>query len=812
VGSPITGPDLLAGVRVLDMTDDRLESAGRLLADLGAEVIRAEPPGGAQSRRRPPFTSRGTSIFHAVRNANKRGITVPAGREGEQFVLDLLRQYDIWIRAERPGQAPSGPPADEARQRYPRLVVLTVSDFGLTGPYSGYTATDPVILALGSQLSRSGLPGHEPLIPPAWMAHETSAAQAVWAAMLAYYHRLRTGRGDHIDYSIYETALQVIDPPFGTIGTAAAATTSGIAIPAHRIAERGRPTRNYYPIFPCADGYVRLLVLARGQWRSMREWLGNPPQFMDDKFDISAERAAARDELYAAYGELFKGRGKFELAEEGQRRGVPVTPVLEPGEVIALEHFRARGAFVEGELSAGEPATLPSGFIEVDGARAGYRFRAPALGEHNAVIKAELAAAAPSASGTSGPRRKPGLPLDGIRVVDFGIIVFGAEVGRCFADMGAEVIKIENEAFPDTSRHAVEKDLGVSVSFALGHRNEKGLGVNMRTPRGADIIRRLVAKSDVVLSNFKPGTLDRLGLGYDVFKQVNPGIVAMFASGFGHTGPWRHWMGYGPLVRSTTGLTSLWRYHGQSSSFADPTTVYPDHYGARIAAVATLAGLIRAQRTAVGCDIRVSQAEVVINQLAEYFAEASIDPSNAVTDHGAESGSPWGVFPCLGDDEWCVITVGTETEWRSFVNAIARPELVSDPRFSTAPARIANREDLDGIVRSWTERLTPDDAMAALQKVSVPCGAMRRIPELESDRHLTAREFMTTVAQPGYAAPLPMANRPFRSESIAAPPRNPAPLLGEHTRQICRDVLGMTDEEVSDLLDAGILQAPSAGT
>jgi crotonobetainyl-CoA:carnitine CoA-transferase CaiB-like acyl-CoA transferase len=809
VALPVADPMLLSGVRVIDMTDDRLEMTARLLADIGADVIRAEPSGGSPSRRRPPFDDGGNSIFYAVRNANKRGVTIDATAEGTDFLWRLLASADIWIRAERPGgEGGAGPDVDEVRRCLPGLVILTVSDFGRTGPYRSFVASDPVHLALGSQLSRSGLPGRDPLIPPARMAHEPSAAQAAWAVLLAYYHRLQTGVGDHIDYSIYETVLQVVDPPFGTIGTATAAATSGTQIPAHLAAERGRPTRNNYPIFPCADGYVRLVVLSVRQWRAMRAWLGEPAQFQDARFDTVAARHKAQDELHALYREFFRDKAKFELADEGQRRGIPITAVLSPAEVLQQEHYLDRGTFVDAELAPGHPVRLPSGFVEVDGTRAGYRFRAPGVGEHDGNVRAELAesGAEPASAGSASAGLPPALPLRGVRIIDFGIIVFGAEVGRLFADMGAEVIKIENEAFPDTSRHAVNADLGVSVTFALGHRNEQGFGVDLRTPEGSDIIKRLVARADVVLSNFKPGTLEKLGLGYEELKEVNPSLVWMSASGFGHTGPWRNWLAYGPLVRSASGLTELWRYPDDESGFADPTTVYPDHYGARVAAAAVLAALIRCRREARGADIRLSQAEVVINHLAEYYAAASISPEAGPSDHGEQWGSPWGIFPCLGDDEWCVITVISDAEWHSMTDAMGHPEWAADARFITAEGRIAHRADLDAALRTWTERLGPAEVMATLQKARVPCGVMRRIPELEDDPHLVSREFMTTLPQPGYTEPLPIANRPFWSLHIARPPQEPAPLRGEHTTRICAEVLGMTAEEIARLVTAGILQ------
>jgi crotonobetainyl-CoA:carnitine CoA-transferase CaiB-like acyl-CoA transferase len=165
-------------------------------------------------------------------------------------------------------------------------------------------------------------------------------------------------------------------------------------------------------------------------------------------------------------------------------------------------------------------------------------------------------------------------------VLDFGVIVLGAEAGRLFADQGAEVIKIESRAFPDGARIS-------PVHFAIGHRGSKSIGVNLRSPEGVDLVKRLVAQSDVVLANFKPGTLEKLGLGAQALREVNPGIVIAGSSAVGATGPWSGWLGYGPLVRCASGLTSLWRYRDDPESFSDSTTIHPDHYAARVTARAT---------------------------------------------------------------------------------------------------------------------------------------------------------------------------------------------------------------------------------
>ncbi len=803
----------LAGVRVVDMSEQKLESTGRLLADFGADVIRVEPPDGAASRHRAPICA-GVSIYFAVRNANKRGVTLDlASTDGQARLWSLLSSADIWIESAPPGAlARYGFDPLSVHSRLPELVILSTTDFGQTGPYKDYCATDSVLLALGTQLSRCGKPGRPPLLPPGGMSYETSASQAALAVLNGYYQRLVTGIGDHLDFSIHESTLMVIDPPVGSVGTATAgAKTKETAAVVSFDEPRGRPTANPYPIFRCADGYVRILTLTPPQWRAIREWLGDPELLRNPLYETIRGREQGREHIFPLYAEFVRDRTMADLVHDGQARGVPIAPVMTTLDVLQEEHYEARGAFVEQEIAPGVCARVPSGFVEIDGERVGVRHRAPEVGEHNDEVFAQLPPVTRAPAARPAPTMAARLPLEGIRVCDFGAVVFGSEVGRLLADMGAEVIKVENSAFPDSVRQVSGDPGPMSVNFALANRNKQCIGLNLRSPRGVDVLKRIVAVCDVFMSNFKPGTLERLGVTYETLSAVNPRLVWMSASAVGHTGPWAHWLGYGPLVRCATGLTNLWRYPDDPASFSDNATIYPDHYGARVAAAAVVAGLIRVKRTGRGADIRASQAELVINQLAEEFVKESVEPgSSHPRGNTSDIGAPWGVYPCAGDDEWCVITVRDDDEWRRFVQAIGAPAWASDPRFDASDGRMAHRQALDALVSEWTGQLPPDGVMSTLQDAKIAAGKMVRRAELLGDPHLQARSFFAWLHQPELPAPIPMENRPFHALYVAAPPLRRAPKFGEHTVSFFREVVGMEDAEIEDLIAEGALEAAGA--
>ena len=700
--------------------------------------------------------------------------------------LALLESADVWIETARPGTlAALGLGADDVLARNPALVITSITDFGQSGDYRDWDGNDAIQVAMSGILSRSGLSGREPLRTPPGLAYETTAIQAAWATLVAYWNRLETGRGDHVDFSILEAATQIMDPAYG-----AASVSRASAFPS----TRGRPEAGLYPIFACADGYVRVVVLAPRQWRAMRAWLGEPAAFQDERYDTIPARLEAAAELHALYAALFAGETKDAIAAEGQARGVPVAPVLDVSEVLAAPHFGARGAFVDAEIAPGVNGRLPSGFLALDGVRVGFRHRAPQPGEHNHELDRVPGErpARPAAARAAVSRR----PLDGLRVVDFGIIVIGNEIGRALADQGADVIKVENRAFPDAAR--VGYGGGLSPSFVAGSRNKRSFGVNLRAPEGVALLKRLVAEADVVLENFKPGTLERLGLGYESLRAVNPDVVMLSTNAFGSTGPWSRWLGYGPIVRCASGIASLWRYPGDELAFGEPTTLYPDHYGARVCATAVLAALIRRRRTARGAYLEVAQAELIVNQLADVFLATSLGER-----HG-EPGAPWGVYPCAGDDEWCVITVRDDAQWRALRRVLGWS---GADAFATAADRIANRELLDRDLSAWTRTLSPRAVMERLQAAGVPAAMMMRPDDHEADPHLRARGIETELDQPGLGV-VRMEQGPFRSRAIPPVRISPAPQHGEHTREICATLLDLTEPEIDALFAAGVLEEP----
>jgi len=804
VDNELDGDDprrLLASLRVLDLSGDDGDAVTRLLADLGADVLKVEPPGGSPSRTQAP-TLRGTSLRFALHNANKRSTVLdPSNPHDRGRFAELAASADIVVDSGSPGQAAAyGTSCADLADRHPRLVALSITDFGTTGPRSSWQATDPVLFALSGSLSRSGPTTGTPVLPPDGIASATAAVQAAWAVLVAYYNRLCCGTGDYIDFSRFDGVVMALDPVFGAHGQAAAGVRG-----ADRW--RGRPkNQDAYPIYPCRDGYVRLCVLSPRQWHGMRRWLGEPDEFQDPKYDVLGARFAAWPRIGTLVQQLFADQTMKALVSAGQAHGVPIAAVLSPAQIFASDHFQSVGAIADAEIVPGVHTCVPVGYFVVDGEQIGFRTPAPPAGlDQTRWLAGPVADPAP---------REVGRPFDGLRIIDLGVIVAGGELSRLYGDLGAEVIKVESAEYPDGLRQSRFGD-AMSESFAWTHRNNLALGLDLRSAEGKQIFSRLVAKADAVFANFKPGTFAALGFPYETLQALNRGVVLAESSAFGDTGPWSERMGYGPLVRATAGVSKLWTdadadrpEDGSRHRFYDAITIFPDHVVARITAIGALAALIHRDRTGAGHRVHISQTEAVVNQLDVRYV---LDAVRAAGDTDVrDDTSVHDVYPCAGDDEWCVISIRTDADWCSATAVFGRPELAGDERFATGEARVTHRRELLAQVSEWTRSRTPVQVAEALQTAGVPAGQMNRPPDILEDPQLRARKLFSDMTHPLFDHPLPAETGPAPFRHIPPAPERPAPLPGQDTREICHKILGMSSEETERLINDGVLFALTA--
>ncbi|MEC7835954.1 MAG: CoA transferase [Chloroflexota bacterium] len=403
--------------------------------------------------------------------------------------------------------------------------------------------------------------------------------------------------------------------------------------------------------------------------------------------------------------------------------------------------------------------------------------------------------------------------LEGVRVIDFSWIVAGPQCTRILGDFGADVIKVENDANMDYIR--ASRPVGGSSSpnrsplFTTLNRNKRSLTLNVMHPRGMELLKDLIKKSDVIVENFSSRVLEKWGLGYEEQKKINPKIIYCSMSGFGHSGRDRDFVTWGPTAQAISGLTYMSGLPGEES--AGWGFSYMDHTGGFYGTIAIMMALIHRNRTGKGQHLDLSQVESGIGltgtAILDYtvnnrpFRRNDMPPGNRAPERGI---APHNTYPCKGEDRWCVIAVSTENEWECFVEAIGNPSWSREEQFTTMQSRFENQDSLDELVAQWTIDHTPHEVFEILQGAGVPAGAVQTPMErVEKDPQLKHRNFIAEIPHEELGTakvesiPMKMSETPW---SLDRPP----PLIGEHSAEIYTELLGVTPEELATLYEEGI--------
>jgi crotonobetainyl-CoA:carnitine CoA-transferase CaiB-like acyl-CoA transferase len=386
-------------------------------------------------------------------------------------------------------------------------------------------------------------------------------------------------------------------------------------------------------------------------------------------------------------------------------------------------------------------------------------------------------------------------------VLAFSTAYAGPTATRYLADLGAEVIKVEARKRPDNTRGfggPYREPRGVSVmpSFVHFNRNKRGIEIDLTQERGRELIRRLVAVTDVVLENFSLRVLKGWGLDYDGLRANRPDIILLDMQGMGQTGPLRDYVTYGNLLQSYSGLTRVWGYTHSS---------WVDYVAAEHAAFAVVAALLYRARTGQGVHIDLGQVETAAALLGLAFLDHEVTGRRPEAFYRAIGrGAPAGCYRCAGDDAWCAIDVTSDAEWAALVAAFDRPGWATDPAYATRVGREAHAAALDAQLAAWTAERSPQEVERRLQAAGVPAAAVRGPDEMPSDPHLAARGSYATVDQPDmYAAPY--TQPPIRYSATPIGIQRAAPSLGQDNTYVFGELLGVSADEIAQLTVDGVL-------
>ena len=779
-------PPPLAGVVALELaTGVAGPFCGRLLADLGAQVIKVEPPDGDPARAELPLVA-GESAFFAW---------LAAGKLDAALAPDDPRLERLAARADIVVHAGRGLAADRLEQRLAaaseRAVVLSLSPYGRSGARADWQASPFTEYATGGYHYFGGDPEREPLALPGHQVAFHAGAHAAVAALAGLWRARETGRGQRVEVSHQEAMLS--DHAWLT------------TIWTHQGAVQRRTGATFVP---CADGFVFLFNL-----------VPYPNLFvLIERFDLLEDESWADPLVWTArFGEVVdafaawaKTRPKQEIYHAAQELRIAVTPVNTMADVAASAQLAARDWFgalrVGGRelLAPGLPWKLSGG----EGAPATVA-AAPALGEHTEAVLADefpwantdTDAPPPAPASVSGD--EPRGPLAGLRFIEVTANWAGPIAGRHFADMGADVIKVELHTKPATRALVyTPPDLWPDHYHRAGYfnklnRNKRAICLNLATDEGREALLALAARADGLIENNAARVMTQLGVGYDVLREVNPGLVMCSMAGFGATGPERNYSAYGSNIEAMSGLASVLgygpgEYFGTGSYYADPVT-------GNLGAVAMLAALHGRRAHGRGRWIDMSLFEAVLPFFAqELLTFAATGEAPEPIGNASPVYAPQGVYRCAGEDHWLALTVRDGPEFAALAQAIGAPALATEPWAATVAGRRAHADAIDAAIGAWTADRGVDAAAEALQAAGLAAAPVMANWRIVSDNHLHDRDFFVRVRHPVAGTHL-FPGFPWRFSETPAAIARAAPLFAQHNEEVFTDLLGMDEAAIAAL-------------
>jgi crotonobetainyl-CoA:carnitine CoA-transferase CaiB-like acyl-CoA transferase len=805
--------------------------AGKLLADFGAEVIKIEPPRvGATERRWGPFRGEErnaeTNGLHLYLNTSKLGVTIDLGDSaGRAHLFKLLADADVLFNPNLPAlNERLGLDWRALTGRFPRLTVVSTTFFGAESAYRSrrggdLVATQMGVVGYGTPMQQVTDPASQPPLRLAgrqsdYISGYTAAAAAL-CALLA--RKNDDAMGMHVDVSQWLAMAQMCRPELGIHSHEAPDAPYR-----KRLLIRKKTSIQY--MFPCKDGWVSFGLATNRHWRGTKRMMGNPEWAESEMFNTFEGRLENSDALEALLIEWLSHFTREEIFQLAQAEHVPSFPVNSPAEVAGNVQYAARGYFVDCAHPGAGRIRMPGAPIRFS--RTPWRLGRPAprLGQHNAEILggrlglapqeveqiARTGAALVDDCATSSFSRLleeegPGkglatLPFEGIRITDFGWIYALPYATAWLAALGADVIKIESSTRPDLVRFLSGTDGVTSINrsgiFNAINFSKRSLYLNLAHPKAREIAIRLVAKSDIVSENFTARTMRNLGLAYDDLRRVRPDLIMLSGTSLGQTGPHADTVGWGPTNQAFAGTSHLTGYPDGFPCAGGGT--WPDFAVGVAMVFALTAALYHRSRTGQGQYIDVSMCEVVTSMMPEalldYFMNGVERGPIGNRDHEM---APHGVFPVKGLDRWIAIAVPNDAEFGVLCEVLGAPGMALDPRYASSAARLVNVDHLEREIAELTGQFERDELAAKLAQRQLCAGPVYSTFDLVNDSAFAQSGMMVNLRHKECGErstpTLPVSFSRLEPRYFAAP------LAGEHTDEVLREWLGMSDEEIDAL-------------
>ncbi len=809
---------MLTGTRILDLTDDRGHLAGLLLAQLGADVLLIEPPGGHRSRHFAPFVDDVAgperALEFAAFNRGKRSAVLddPAQLEAVAASADVLIECGVF-----------DVDTEVLRAANPALVTASITPFGQTGPKADWPATDLTLSAASGTTWLTGDRDRPPVrigVPQTW---HNAAVDAAGGVLIALHERERSGVGQHIDTSAQEsfvdcTQFQMMT---GLLGTEGPMRLPG----AVQLGEFTIPW-----VFRCADGYVTvtfLFGLMVGPFTTrLLAWLRDEGAVDDELADVDwidygmavFEGRQSIDVFNDAMSQLtafVETKTKAELLARALADNLLIAPITTTADVMALEQLAVRDYWQRVDIAGREGANAPrfcGNFAKVAGpsqlvdlapapklGSSTLRFDTPA--EPQRALAQPRTPTQPSTPATPASTDKP---LADVKILDFMWALAGPGATRTLADYGATVVKIESESKPDVLRgvHPFIGEEGGQDNALQFHSINAGkldLTLDLNNPASRDVVLDLVAWADVLTESFSPKAMARWGLGYDELQAVNPQLVMFSSCLMGQTGPMRNYAGFGTMAAAIAGFYPVTGWPDRIP--AGPFTAYTDYISPKLAVVLILAALRERNRTGEGCYVDFAQLEGALHFLAPQMLDEELHGRTADRNGNADARmAPHGTFGCRGEERWLAVACETDAQWAALTQVIGAVELAE----LDVAARRARAAEIDALIAAWAVSQELPDAEATLIAAGVPAHRVHDAEGLVADPQLVARGHFVQVPHTVHGHTW-VENSNFELSRTPGAPEWGGPMFGEHNMEVLEGILGYDGDKIADLVIAGAL-------
>ena len=838
-------PCPLSDCTVLDLTEGGINWCGKVLADFGADVIKVEPPGGSPTRKIGPFVG-GTSgeersLFWAAYCVNKRSVVIdlaePAGLARFRRLAD---EADILIESFRPGHMRGlGLRYEDLSASNPGLVYTSITPFGQTGPYSQYLAPDMVAWSMGGMQYLCGDADRPPVRVSAPQAELHAGGQAAFGTMTAYWHRQKSGQGQHVDVSAQASVMWTLmnATPYPPL--------HGINLERHG-AFRSTGQSEFRQVFPCRDGHVTILTNPRTM-APLTEWMAEegaaPGWLLEIDWDgwrapnpeEEPERVEQFNEMKRLVEEFVATKTKDELYLRAIQDRMMIAPCNSVGDIAGSIQLEARDFWPKINYSAlGRSLTHLGPFIKMSESPIRVSRPAPGVGEHSDEVLADVKGPSQKSLGvlSPSPQSSPikgvedsitpslgAMPFSGIRVLDFTWVGVGPITIKHLADFGADVIRIESVSRPDVLRNAAPFKDGVAginrSQFSANYNTSKrGLGLNLASPEGRDLVRKIIRewKPDVIAESFTPRVMRGWGLAYSDVREMLPDVIYFSTCQQGQTGPHASYAGFGQLAGSLAGFYYVTGWPDRDP--AGPYGAYSDFINPPNAAAAIVAALEFRRRTGRGQHLDLSQYECATHYLAPFIMD-HLSNGSTLERRGNEDyhHAPHNVYRCADSERvytgsgpsWIAITVASGEQWRSLCRTMGSTDWILDERFGTLDGRRERAALIDDEIASWTRDKNARQLMDDLQKVGVPAGLVQSQADLWEDPQVAHRGFFQWLDHTECGL-MPYDGIVCQLSKTPGSLRSPQALVGEHNEEILREIIGLDDDAIADLVAGGVLE------